>query len=115
MQYNVSYRSDLIAAGICEDGSQVSGYAHTVMVEASNGQRFLLNTSTVHDTEVRGGQVYSRTDEALAAIDTRAKRIEKHLGCGGLLDPLYWEETYPDYCSDRSTHIPMEEHKIFIK
>lgn len=115
MQYNVSYRSDIYEAGLSEDGSQITGYAHTVMVEASNGQRFLLNTSTVHDTEVKGGHVYSRSDEALAAIDLRAKRIEKHLNAGGLLDPLYWEETYPDYCSERSTHIPMEEHKIFLK
>lgn len=115
MQYNVTYRSDLYEAGISEDGSQITGYAHTVMVEASNGQRFLLNNSTVHDTEVKHGRVYNTSTDAITLTEKRAKKVEHHLKCGGLLDPQYWDETYPDYCSDRQSHVPMIEHDIFLK
>lgn len=115
MKYIVSYRSELYEAGISEDGSMVTGYAHTVMVEAANGQRFLLETSTVHDTEVKHGRVYNTSTEAIKLTEKRAKKVEKHLNAGGLLDPQYWDETYPDYCSDRQSHIPMTEHDIFLK
>ena len=115
MKYIVTYRSDAYEAGISEDGSQVTGYAHTVMVEMVNGQRFLLETSTIHDTEVKHGRVYNNSTAAIECIEKRMKKVENHLKAGGLLDPQYWDETYPDYCSDRSSHVPMHEHEIFIK
>lgn len=120
MKYDVSYRSDLYEVGVSDDGQchaayAHTAYAHTVMIEMDNGQRFLLSASTVRDTTVKNNRVINNSPAALTKIEKLVKKVEEHLKAGGLLNPMYWKETYSYYGSDSSNHIPMEDHKIFMK
>lgn len=113
MKYDVTYRSEIYDAGRNWEGSPITGYEHSVMLELENGQRFLLTTSAYPDTIIVNGEVQDNTVKALEVTNNRVNKVELHLKQGKKLNPLYWEETDPIYGTAFSDMLPMCDINLF--
>jgi hypothetical protein len=99
-----SVTSDLYLAGKTEDGQDYTAERYFVQVEFSNGERlrhttFFNGCNPVQDDQEGYWHFGDVREEARAAADKLAERVNAGIQGGVALNMAYWDEARPVYGS----------------